>query len=94
MDKPTYKLGALTPEGGKSLTLELQAVLEKYGCEMGVKAHIEILKRIPLTSEEMKDPILSPYNENTDGNENKTEENSDSETEKSSEGDSGEPTQG
>lgn len=88
MEEPTYKLGALTPEEAKSLTDELKAVLEKYGCEMGVKASIEILKRIPLTPEEKKDPILSKYYGN---NENKTEESSNSETDESSSSDTGKP---
>lgn len=93
MEEPTYKLGELSVEKAKALTEELKTVLEKYGCEMGVKANIEIYERIPLISEE-QDPILSPYNNESDGNnETKTEEKPDSEAEESGNGDSEKPVE-
>lgn len=90
--EPTYKLGQLSVEEAEALTNELKAVLEKYSCEMGVKASIEILKRIPISTEEgilSTNPEVNPLIKN--GNDNKTEEKPNPETEEGSEGDSGKP---
>lgn len=41
----TYDLRELTKEEGDALTKDLQDVLAKHGCEMGVTSAIQLLKR-------------------------------------------------
>lgn len=43
-----YTLEEPTKEEADALTKDLQAVLEKYQCEMGVKASISLMKRVPI----------------------------------------------
>lgn len=50
--QPEYRLEELTKEEMENLTVELQEVLERYNCDMGVRSSIEILKRVPVTKEE------------------------------------------
>lgn len=52
----SYTLKELSPEEAKKVTEELQAVLAKYDCEMGVTSAINIMKR----QEESKEAVLSP----------------------------------
>ncbi len=67
-----YKLEELSPEEGKALTAELQAVLAKYNAEMGTTATITLFKRV-----EVEEPVVSPVQRddimkgNDDSNENK-----------------------
>jgi hypothetical protein len=59
--EPTYKLGELNVEEAKAVTKELQDVLAKHNCEMGVKAALEILKRIPVEEGiPSTDPSVNP----------------------------------
>lgn len=51
----THTTRELTKEEGDALTKDMQAVLEKHNCDMGVVASIQLLKRV----EEPK-PIPSP----------------------------------
>lgn len=44
-----YELEELNTEESESLTKDMQAILEKYNCEMGVKSSIFIMKRVPKT---------------------------------------------
>lgn len=60
-----FTLQELSPEEGAALTKDLQDVLTKHNCEMGVKAAIQLLKRVPKE-------IKSPYHDGT--NPDKTEE--------------------
>lgn len=65
-----YTTRPLTKEEGDALTKDMMAVLEKHGAELGVKASIEILKRVPKE-------IVSPFVPKNDGNDpSKTEEKS------------------
>lgn len=49
----SYSLKELTSEEAESIAKEIQAVLEKYDCEMGVVASMQIMKR-------QEDAVLSP----------------------------------
>ena len=55
------KLQELTKEEAEALTKDLQEVLAKHNCEMGVKSSIELLKRV----EETPSPYLNGENDNT-----------------------------
>jgi len=50
---PDYDLVEMEPERGKELTDKIQALLQEYDAEMGVKTEIHIWARKPK-------PILSP----------------------------------
>lgn len=62
----------LTPEETASLTKDLQEVLIKHNCEMGVTSTINLMKRI--------DEIPSPY---TDGDNPENTKETDASSEKS-----------
>lgn len=57
----TYTLEELTPEEAQNLTKELQEVLTKYHCEMGVKAVLEIKKRVEVDEPTKSESTPSPY---------------------------------
>lgn len=42
----THTTRELTKEEGDALTKDMQAVLEKHNCDMGVVASIQLLKRV------------------------------------------------
>lgn len=64
-----FTLVELSKEEGDALTKDLQEVLAKHNCELGVKAAINLMKRVEI--DEQDEPIISPYN-GTDSD--KTEE--------------------
>lgn len=51
-----YELKELSKEEGEALTKDLQEVLTKHNCEMGVVSSIQLLKRV-------ETPIESPIQE-------------------------------
>lgn len=51
-----YELKELTKQEGEALTKDLQDVLAKHGCEMGVVSNIQLLKRVA-KSESTVSPI-------------------------------------
>ena len=55
----------LTPEEAKELTKDMQAVLEKHDCDMGVIATISLTKRV-------EESVISPIQPDGD-NEEKTD---------------------
>lgn len=67
-----YTLAELTPEEAASLTKDLQEVLIKHNCEMGVTSAINLMKRV--------DEIPSPY---LDGDSPKNTKETDTSPEKS-----------
>jgi len=77
-----YTRSELSPEEASALTKELQDVLAKYNCEMGVKSSIEIFKRVEIVS-----PLNGEFQD-------KTEDNSETKTEESGSGNSEEPAIG
>lgn len=85
----TYTLQELTKEEADALTKDLQEVLKKHNCEMGVTSSINLMKRVENEIETSNEDIPSPYVENETSI---TEKETDTTPEKSSEGDSGEPT--
>lgn len=56
MDK--YTLGEMNQEEFEAMSKDLNAILEKYNCEIGVKSQIEILKRIPIKEEGIPTPYI------------------------------------
>lgn len=66
---PDYELKELTSHEGAALSKDLQEVLEKHGCEMGVTSTINLLKRVPKT-----EPTLSPIQPENGKGTNATEE--------------------
>lgn len=78
MDK-RYNLVELTSEEAEALTKDIQEVLAKHNCELGVKAAIQLLKRVEI--DENSKPIVSPYGTNDS---DKTEESPDPSPESSS----------
>lgn len=56
-----YTLNELSKEEADQVTKELQEVLAKHDCEMGVTSTINILKR---TETPEKDAVLSPIHVN------------------------------
>lgn len=77
----------LTKSEADALTKDLQEVLKKHNCEMGVVSSIQLLKRVELPEE----GIPTPYMESNGENNNKTKEKPDSETEEGSDQGSGKP---
>lgn len=71
--EPNYTTAPLDEETMNLFKKQLDALLEKYNCEVGIISTIQILKRV-------ESPQPSPYVETTD----KTEENPDSSSEESS----------
>lgn len=76
-----YTLEELTKEEGDALTTDLQDVLKKHGAEMGVKASIQLLKRVPVKAEEPEaipkeekpqESVVSPIQLNDNGEETET----------------------
>lgn len=61
----THSTRELTKEEGEALTKDMQAVLEKHNCDMGVVASIQLLKRVTLEPKE--EPVPSPYPNGDDG---------------------------
>ena len=70
MSDMPYKLDELNPDEAKALTKELQDVLAKYDCEIGIQSQMTIMKRVPATPGE---PILSPIQPNGDNGTDKGE---------------------
>lgn len=70
MNDQPYKLTDLTPDEAKALTKELQDVLAKYDCEIGITSNMTIMKRIPaVKGEDVKgDAVLSPIQINGSDN--------------------------
>ena len=66
----SYELKELTKEEGDALTKDLQEVLAKHNCEMGVTSAIQLLKRV-----ETSEPTVSPIQ--IHGDSNATEEKTD-----------------
>lgn len=60
MSELTYTTRELTPQEAEAITKDIQEVLEKHNCEIGVKAAIEILKR-----EEVQDFLVPPNGDST-----------------------------
>lgn len=70
-----YELKELSPEEAKQITDELQAILAKYDCEMGVTSSINIMKRQEL-AQPAQEPTLSPIQDvKTNGDEDTTQDN-------------------
>lgn len=69
-----YKLAELTKEEADALTADLQAVLLKHGCEMGVTSNINLLKRVKVEAPKAEEPTVSPIqlNDKEKGNEEET----------------------
>lgn len=70
----THRLEELPPEEGRKLIAELQEVLAKYDAEMSVASSIQLLKRVPVPTEDAaapvpETPVVSPYNPYDKGNE-------------------------
>lgn len=59
MGEDTFTLAELSREEADALTKDLQEVLAKHNCEMGVKSVIELLKRVPITPPEA--PVVSTF---------------------------------
>ena len=70
MNDEPYTLKDLSPEEAKKVTEELQAVLAKYDCDMGVTSTINIMKRVPVPTN--SEPILSPIQPNNPNGEPNT----------------------
>lgn len=68
MEEQKYTLQELNKEEADALTKDLQEVLKKHSAEMGVKASIELLKRVPIE-------IPSPFMPKDHGDNDKTQEN-------------------
>lgn len=62
-----YTLEELSKDESEAVTKELQEVLKKYNCEMGVTSTINILKRV-------ETGVPSPFIEPTDGEKDNIEE--------------------
>ncbi len=77
------ELRPLNQEEGDALTKDLQEVLLKHGAELGVKANIELLKRV--------ESIKSPFT--PDGTNTEDKLNPAPSPEESSKGDNGESTE-
>lgn len=59
----TYHLEELTTEEAAALTKDLQEVLKKHNCEMGVTSSINMMKRV---DDAPNEEIPSPYVKNGD----------------------------
>lgn len=68
---PEYHLEELSPEDADALTKEMQAVLEKYDAELGIKSMIEIMKRVPVG---IPSPLTHEDLEENESNESETTE--------------------
>lgn len=67
----TYSTRELTKEEGEALTKDLQEVLLKHNCEMGVTSTIQLLKRV-----EAEAPTISPLQEPQENGNDTTEKTS------------------
>lgn len=85
-----YTTRELTPDESAALTKDLQEVLMRHNCEMGVISSINLMKRVETVSikpEDLNEGVPSPYVENGESNEPETN----TAPEESSESDSAEP---
>ncbi len=71
MPKQPYTTRELTKEEGEALTKDLQAVLEKHGCDMGVVATIQLLKRVEAKPEDVLTPSPAEFQPNNGNDETK-----------------------
>lgn len=70
----SYELKELSPEEATKVTAELQEVLAKYDCEMGVSSSITIMKRNEV-AETPAQPTLSPIQDITPDGDDNTKDN-------------------
>lgn len=62
-----YTLEELSKDESEAVTKELQEVLKKYNCEMGITSSINILKRVDTG-------VPTPFLDTTDGEKDNIEE--------------------
>lgn len=70
-----YTLKELGPEEAANITKELQEVLAKYDCEIGITSTMNIMKR-QADEAEQPAPVLSPIQDLNDNGDGNTENNS------------------